>query len=98
MEDKKRLVDVNGAFSITAADNTEHVLCFRDGFISVQDKDGHVLCEFHADDMPILTGQWDGAGNCSNCGTNIYKEMDADVWAEYAPPRCPNCGAAMTRI
>jgi hypothetical protein len=24
--------------------------------------------------------------------------MDADMWAEYAPPRCPNCGAEMTRI
>ena len=96
MEDKKRLVDVNSTFSIMSADNTDHTLCFRDGFVSVQDANGRVICEFHSDDMPVLTGKWDGSGNCSACGTNIYKEMDADVWASYTPRRCPTCGALMS--
>jgi ribosomal protein L37AE/L43A len=40
-------------------------------------------------------GRWDGNGNCSACGKNIYKDIDADIWSCYEPPYCPNCGADM---
>jgi hypothetical protein len=101
MANEKHLVDVNGNYTISAADNTDHTLCFSDGIISVLDKCGHVVCEFHAEDMPavnaedVVVGQWDDNGNCLACGKNVYDDIDADIWSRYAPPRCPNCGAKM---
>lgn len=50
-----------------------------------------------ADVAPVVHGYWDGNGNCSACGKNIYKDMDADVWSCYEPPYCPNCGAKMNK-
>ena len=47
------------------------------------------------DVAPVVHGRWDGNGNCSVCNKNIYKDMDADIWATYEPPCCPNCGAKM---
>jgi uncharacterized phage-associated protein len=49
----KRMIDANGNYTIKAADNTDHTLCFSDGIISVLDECGHVICEFHADDIPV---------------------------------------------
>jgi hypothetical protein len=47
------------------------------------------------DAVEVVHGRWDGNGNCSACGKNIYKDMDADMWSCYEPPYCPNCGADM---
>lgn len=101
MSNEKRLVNINGNYIIKAADNTEHALCFSDGIIDVLDECGHVICEFHSEDIPavnaeeVVNGTWDEKGNCSSCGKNIYDDIDADMWSRYAPPRCPNCGANM---
>lgn len=47
---------------------------------------------------PIVEGKWtDGEANCPVCGKNKFKDLDADIWADWQPPFCPNCGAKMTK-
>ena len=80
MDNEKYLVDANGSYTIKAADNTDHVLCFSDGIISVMDEHGHVICEFHAEDMPaanvegVVSGTWDEKANylCWRSGRTSY--------------------------
>ena len=39
-------------------------------------------------------GQWvDGESKCPVCGEDKFKDLDADIWADWKPPFCPNCGA-----
>ena len=41
-------------------------------------------------------GQWkDGYPYCPVCGKDKFKGLDADVWADWKPDYCPNCGARM---
>ena len=41
-------------------------------------------------------GQWvDGESKCPVCGEDKFKNLDADIWADWKPPFCPNCGADM---
>ena len=41
-------------------------------------------------------GQWvDGDCRCPICGEDKFKDLDADIWADWKPPFCPNCGADM---
>lgn len=41
-------------------------------------------------------GQWTNTkGECPVCGENKFKDLDADIWADWEPPFCPNCGAKM---
>jgi len=41
-------------------------------------------------------GRWEpGECNCPICGENKYKDLDADIWADWHPKFCPNCGAKM---
>lgn len=41
-------------------------------------------------------GRWED-GICTNCGKDVYENLDADIWSAYIPPFCPNCGAEMER-
>lgn len=42
------------------------------------------------------TGQWiDGNPICPCCGEDKFKDLDADIWADWQPKYCPNCGAKM---
>lgn len=49
-----------------------------------------------ADVAPIMRGEWEN-GNpiCPVCGQNKFKGLDADIWADWQPPCCPQCGAKM---
>ena len=54
------------------------------------------------DDMPsanvaeVQHGRWEpGNPICPVCGENKFKDLDADVWADWQPKFCPNCGARM---
>lgn len=48
------------------------------------------------DVAPVRNGQWEnGDPLCPVCGKNKFKDLDADVWADWQPPYCPNCGAKM---
>lgn len=41
-----------------------------------------------------VQGEWEpGNPVCPVCGENKFKGLDADIWADWQPPFCPNCGA-----
>lgn len=42
------------------------------------------------------TGHWtNGNPICPYCGEDKFKDLDADIWADWQPNYCPNCGAKM---
>ena len=49
-----------------------------------------------ADVVGVKHGRWEpGNPICPVCGENKFKDLDADVWADWQPKFCPNCGARM---
>lgn len=48
------------------------------------------------DSDSVVQGQWkDGDAICPICGMDKYSGLDADIWADWQPKFCPNCGAKM---
>ena len=49
-----------------------------------------------ADVAPVVHGWWEN-GNpiCPVCGGDKFKDLDADIWCDWKPDYCPNCGAKM---
>lgn len=49
-----------------------------------------------ADVAPVAHGRWEN-GNpiCPVCDENKFRDLDADIWCDWLPPYCPNCGARM---
>ena len=49
-----------------------------------------------ADVAPVVHGRWEN-GNpiCPVCGGDKFKDLDADIWCDWQPDFCPNCGAKM---
>ena len=49
-----------------------------------------------ADVAPVVHGRWE-SGNpiCPVCGGDKFKDLDADIWCDWQPDFCPNCGAKM---
>lgn len=51
-----------------------------------------------ADVAPVRHGVWEpGNPACPVCGEDKFKGLDADIWADWKPPFCPNCGAKMDK-
>lgn len=51
-----------------------------------------------ADVVPVKHGQWEnGCPICPVCGMDKFSGLDADVWADWQPKYCPNCGAKMQK-
>ena len=48
-----------------------------------------------ADVSPVRHGRWKCNKPCPVCGEDRFKGLDADIWADWEPPYCPNCGAKM---
>lgn len=49
-----------------------------------------------ADVAQVRHGRWEpGNPICPVCGGDKFKDLDADIWADWEPPYCPNCGAKM---
>ena len=49
-----------------------------------------------ADVTPVKHGKWiDGDPICPICGEDKFKDLDADIWSDWKPKHCPNCGAPM---
>lgn len=49
-----------------------------------------------ADVAPVVHGRWEpGNPICHVCGGNKFKDLDADIWRDWLPDFCPNCGAKM---
>ena len=41
-------------------------------------------------------GRWkDGCQICPICGMDKFSDLDADIWSDWKPKFCPNCGAKM---
>ena len=66
---------------------------------------GHIivsdLCRDTADLLETMeqkpkTGHWiNGNSTCPCCGESKFKGLDADIWADWKPKFCPNCGTKM---
>lgn len=49
-----------------------------------------------ADVAPVRHGRWEpGNPICPVCGGDKFKDLDADIWCDWMPDYCPNCGAKM---
>ena len=49
-----------------------------------------------ADVAPVVHGRWEpGNPICPVCGGNKFRDLDADIWCDWQPDFCPNCGAKM---
>ncbi len=48
-----------------------------------------------ADVAPVRHGRWECGKPCPVCGRDRFERLDADIWADWEPPYCPNCGAKM---
>ena len=48
-----------------------------------------------ADVAPVRHGRWECGKPCPVCGRDRFDGLDADIWADWEPPYCPNCGAKM---
>ena len=44
---------------------------------------------------PVVHGRWECNKPCPVCGRDRFDGLDADIWADWQPPYCPNCGAKM---
>ena len=68
-----------------------------DGFtntISFKDAKSIIRSIPSADVRPVVHGEWEsGSPVCPVCGEDKFKGLDADIWADWQPPFCPNCGA-----
>ena len=42
-------------------------------------------------------GQWENGEPCPICGEDRFKDLYADIWADWEPSFCPNCGADMRK-
>lgn len=42
----------------------------------------------------VQHGQWDdGDSYCPICRKDKFRGLDADIWSDWKPDYCPNCGA-----
>lgn len=48
-----------------------------------------------ADVAQVRHGRWECGKPCPVCGRDRFEGLDADIWADWEPPYCPNCGAKM---
>ena len=48
-----------------------------------------------ADVAPVRHGRWECGKPCPVCGRDRFEGRAADIWADWEPPYCPNCGAKM---
>ena len=55
-----------------------------------------LFCMSQTEDVaPVRHGRWKCNKPCPVCGEDRFKGLDADIWADWEPPYCPNCGAKM---
>ena len=70
-----------------------------DGFantISYRDAKSLIRSIPAADVRPVVHGKWEpGNPICPVCGEDKFKGLDADIWADWQPLFCPNCGCYM---
>ena len=84
-------VDRKAVLSMAKSYNTDGWNAYTPLVVDVED----------IEDLPSVTptrktGKWT-SGNpiCPCCGEDKFKDLDADIWADWQPKFCPNCGAEM---
>ena len=51
-----------------------------------------------SDVVEVRHGRWEpGNPICPICGEDKFKGLDADIWSDWEPKQCPNCGAKMDK-
>ena len=55
------------------------------------------ICEFKQllEESERKKGRWENGEPCPICGEDRFKDLYADIWADWQPSFCPNCGADM---
>lgn len=71
------------------------VECNGETFVRALDIQNFVSNIKPADVAPVVHGRWECGKPCPICGEDRFKGLDADIWADWEPPNCPNCGAKM---
>ena len=61
----------------------------------VDDTLDYIDSEPAADVAQVRHGRWECGKPCPVCGLDRFEGLDADIWADWEPPYCPNCGAKM---
>ena len=63
---------------------------------AITDSEYGVPCDHLIEVEPVVHGRWEN-GNpiCPVCGGDKFKDLDADIWCDWKPDYCPNCGAKM---
>lgn len=47
-------------------------------------------------EVEVRHSKWtNGDPICPVCGEDKFKGLDADIWADWKPKYCPNCGTKM---
>ncbi len=73
----------------------------RKDLLEIAEQQGHVtvndiLSSQTIDTATVRHGRWeDGCATCPICGEDKFTGLDADIWADWKPKYCPNCGAKM---
>lgn len=65
------------------------------GYVVGQTLKRYVKRQQAADVAPVRHGRWECQKPCPVCGEDRFKGLDADIWSDWEPPYCPNCGARM---
>jgi hypothetical protein len=59
-------------------------------------KDEHTLIQSFRNGKILGEGKWtNGDPICPCCGEDKFKDLDADIWSDWKPKYCPNCGSFM---
>ena len=72
------------------APNTENALYKANSIYAAIDNAPDV------DVAQVRHGRWnDGDPYCPICRKDKFRGLDADIWSDWKPDYCPNCGAKM---
>lgn len=99
-----RLIDADNALELFRAEyrNTENLIkqgekqldSLAEGYTEA----AHIIKYISptVDAVPVVHGRWEN-GNpiCPVCGKDKFRGLDADIWCDWLPDFCPNCGARM---
>lgn len=99
-----RLIDADNALELFQAEyqNTENLIkqgekqldSLAEGYTEA----AHIIKYISptVDAVPVVHGRWEN-GNpiCPVCGKDKFRGLDADIWCDWLPDFCPNCGARM---
>lgn len=62
---------------------------------AISDSEDGVPCDHLIEVSPVRHGRWECGKPCPVCGGDRFEGLDADIWADWEPPYCPNYGAKM---